>query len=108
MVSQKIFCKIRLCRHPTVGNLVKVRSTQEEIESNMETGEERIKSRVDTEGDRTGYNLETKENGTNICFHSVETKEKGKEIHRLYADIVCGYDMARRKDRKMPHPQIRK
>ena len=32
-----------------VGNLVKVRSNQEEIKSNMETGGERIESRVDTE-----------------------------------------------------------
>ena len=61
-----------------VGNVVKVRSNQEEIESNMETGGERIESSVETEGDRTGYNVETKENGTKKCLHSVEKKEKGK------------------------------
>ena len=31
----------------------------------METGGERIESSVETEGDRTGYNVETKENGKN-------------------------------------------
>ena len=43
-----------------VGNVVKVRSKQEEIKSNMETGGERIESNVETEVDRTGYNVETK------------------------------------------------
>ena len=42
------------------GNVVKVRSNQEEIESNMDAGGERIESRVETEGDRTGYRVETK------------------------------------------------
>ena len=37
----------------TVVNVVKFRSNQEEIESNMETGGERIKFSVDTEEDRT-------------------------------------------------------
>ena len=60
----------------TVGNVVNVRSNQEEIESNMETGGEIIESRVETEGDRTGYKLETKENGMKKCLHIVETKEK--------------------------------
>ena len=54
----------------------------------METGGEIIESRVETEGDRTGYNVETKENGTKQCLQSVETKEKGKEIHKSYADKV--------------------
>ena len=36
-----------------VGNAVKVRSNQEEIKSNMETGGEIIKSSVETEVDRT-------------------------------------------------------
>ena len=62
-----------------VGNVVKVKSNQEEIESNMET-----------EGDKAGYNVETKENDTKKCVHSVETKEKGKEMHKSYADIVRG------------------
>ena len=57
-----------------VGNVVKVRSKQEEIESNIETGEERIESSVETKGDRKGYNVETKENGTKKILHSVETK----------------------------------
>ena len=73
-----------------VENVVKVRSNQEEIESNMETGGEIIESNVETEGDRTGYNVETKENGTKKYLQSVQTKEKGKEIHKLYADIVRG------------------
>ena len=46
-----------------VENLDKIRSNQEEIESNMETGGEGIESSADTEGYRTGYNVETKENG---------------------------------------------
>ena len=61
-----------------VGNVVKVRSNQEEIKSNMETRGEIIESRVETEGYRTGYNVETKENGTKKCLHIVETKGKGK------------------------------
>ena len=59
----------------------------------METGVERIESSVDTEGDRTGYNVETKEDGTKKCLHIVETNEKrkkGKEMHKSYADIVRG------------------
>ena len=44
----------------------------------METGGERIKPSVDTEGDRIGYNVDTKENGTKTFLHIVETKEKGK------------------------------
>ena len=65
--------------------MVDVRSNQEEIYSNME-----IESRVETEGYRTGYNVETKENGTKKCIHIVEKKEKGKEMKNLYADIVRG------------------
>ena len=63
---------------PSVGNVFKVRSNQEEIESYIETGGERIESSMKTEGDRTGYNVETNENGTKQCLHNVETKEKGK------------------------------
>ena len=63
---------------------------------------------METEGDRTGYNVETKENGTKKCLHSVETKEKGKKMHKSYADIVRGKDMARSKDGNMPYTQIRK
>ena len=74
----------------SVGNMVKARSYQEDIESNMETGGEIIESSVEIEGDRTGYNVETKENGTKKYLHSVETKEKGKEMHKSYADIVRG------------------
>ena len=42
-----------------VENVVKVRSNQEEIESNMDTGGERIESSVKTYRVRTGYNVET-------------------------------------------------
>ena len=70
--------------------MVKVRSNQEEIKYNMETGGVIIESNVETEGDRTGYNVETKENGTKTCLHSVETKKKGKEMHKSYEDIVRG------------------
>ena len=58
------------------GNVVKVRSNQYEIKSNMETGGKRIESRMEIEGNRTWYNVETKENGTKN-LHSMETKEKG-------------------------------
>ena len=57
-----------------VVNVVKVRSNQEEFESNMEIGGEGIKSSMEIEGDRTGYNLQTKENGTKKRLYSVETK----------------------------------
>ena len=56
----------------------------------MDTGVEIIESILETEGDRTGYNVETKENGTKKCLHSVETKEKGKKNHKSHEDIVCG------------------
>ena len=56
----------------------------------METGGERIESSVETEGEITGYYVDTKENGTKKCLHSVETKERGKEMHKSYADIVRG------------------
>ena len=46
----------------TAVNVVKVRSNQEEIESEMETGEKIIESSMEIERDRTGYNRETKEN----------------------------------------------
>ena len=62
---------------------------RERIKPIMEIGGERIESRVETEGDRTGYNAETKENGTKTCLHSVETKEKEKEMHKSYTDTVC-------------------
>ena len=58
-----------------VRNVVKVRSKQEEIKSNMETGEEIIESSVETKGDRTGYSVETKLKGRK-CLHIVETKGK--------------------------------
>ena len=45
----------------SVVNVVKVRSNQEEIESNMDIGGEIIESSVDKERDRTRYNVETKE-----------------------------------------------
>ena len=54
----------------------------------MESAGERIKSNMETERYRTGYNVETKENGTKTCLRSVEAKEKGKEMHKSYADIV--------------------
>ena len=62
----------------TVGNVVKFSSNQEEIDSNMETGGERIEPSVETEEDRKGYNMETKENGTKKRLHGVETKEREK------------------------------
>ena len=37
-----------------------------------------------------GYNVDSKENGTKKCLHSVETKEKEKVMHKSYTDIVCG------------------
>ena len=43
----------------------------------METGGERIESRVDTEEDGTGYSVETKGKGEQ-CLHSVETNENEK------------------------------
>ena len=67
----------------------------------MKIGVEIIEPSVETEGYWTGYNVETKENGTKNYLHSVETKEKEK-MHKLYVDIVRGYKMARRKDRKTP------
>ena len=67
-----------LFRNAIVGNVVKVRSNQEGIKSNMKTGGEIIESRMEKEGDTTGYNVETKVNFTKKCLHSVETKEKGK------------------------------
>ena len=39
----------------------------------MKTGIERIEYSVETEGDRTGYNVDTKENGINNCLHNVKT-----------------------------------
>ena len=44
----------------------------------MDTGGERIKSSVEKEGYRIGYNVETKENVTKTFLHSVETKEQEK------------------------------
>ena len=58
--------------------MVNVRSNQEEIDSNMDKGGKGIKSIVETEGDRTGYNVETKENDTKERLHTVETKVKEK------------------------------
>ena len=55
----------------------------------METGGEKIEYSVDTEGGRTGYSVQTKEK-LHFCLHSVDTKEKYKEMHNLYADIVNG------------------
>ena len=69
--------------------MVKVRSNQEEIEPNMYTGGEITKSSVETEVVRTGYRLEIKGKGKK-SLHIVETKEKEENIHKLYADIVCG------------------
>ena len=69
-----------------------------------------IESGVKTEGDRTGYNVETKENGMKKCLHIVETKEIDivKEMHKSYADKVHGEEMVLREDRNMPQPKIRK
>ena len=55
----------------------------------MKTGGERIESRVETEGDRKVYNVETKENGTKKCIHSVET---GKKIKiKINAQVIRGH-----------------
>ena len=56
----------------------------------MDTGGEIIESSVETEGYRTGYNVETKENVTKQYLHNVETKEKEKEMHKSYVYIFCG------------------
>ena len=56
----------------------------------MEKGRETIESSVEREGDRTGYNVETKVNGTKKCLHCLEMKEEGKEMHKSFADIVRG------------------
>ena len=56
----------------------------------METGGLRIESNVETKRDRTGYNVDTNETGTHKCLHSVETNKKGKEMHKLYANIDRG------------------
>ena len=61
-----------------VVTVIKVRSNQEDIDSNMETGGEIIEPGVETEGDRKGYNMATKKNGTKKRLHGVETKEKEK------------------------------
>ena len=58
-----------------VANVVKVRSNQEEIKSNMEIGGEGIESSMDIEGDRKGYNVKTKENGKKT---STKRGDKGK------------------------------
>ena len=73
-----------------VGGVVKFRSNQEDIDSNMDTGEESIKYSVDTGGYRTVYNVETKDNGKKKCLHNAETKEKGKEMNKSYAEIFRG------------------
>ena len=91
--SERIIIRIpqgKITTKQIVGNVVKFRSIQEEIEYNMETGGEIIESSVEKEGDRIGCKVEKKENGTKKCLHSVETKEKGKEMHKSYADIVRG------------------
>ena len=61
-----------------VGNVVKFRSIQEEIDSIMETGGERIESIVEIEGNSTRYNVKTKENSTKKCLYSVDTKKSRK------------------------------
>ena len=48
----------------------------------METVGEVIESSVEIDGDRIGYNMETKTNGTKKRLHSVEIKEKEKETHK--------------------------
>ena len=55
----------------------------------MDTGGEGIKSSVEIDGDRIGYNIETKTNGTKKRLHRVEIKEKEKETHKSYAYIFC-------------------
>ena len=52
----------------------------------METGGEVIKSRVETEGDRKGYNVETKENDTKNV--STALRPKKRKMHKSYAEIV--------------------
>ena len=56
--------------------MVKFRSNQEEIESNMETGGEKIKSRADIKVDRIGYSVDTKERGNNSPQHGDKGKRK--------------------------------
>ena len=52
-----------LCLY-TVGNVVEVSSNKEEIKSRMEIEIGRIKIRVNTGGERTGYSVDTKEEET--------------------------------------------
>ena len=40
----------------------------------MDTGGERIESSMEKEGDRTGYNKDTKENDTKEFLYNVEKK----------------------------------
>ena len=56
----------------------------------METGGERIESSVETKGDRTGYNVETKGMVRKHVSTAWRRREKGKEMHKSYADIVRG------------------
>ena len=56
----------------------------------MDPGVEIIESNVETGGYRRGYNAETKENGTKKYLHSVDTKGKGKKMHKSYTEIVHG------------------
>ena len=72
-----------------VGNVVKVRSNQEKIDYNIETGGEIIEYRLEIEGDMTGYNVETKENGTKNDSTAWRQRKKGKEMHKSYTYIVC-------------------
>ena len=61
----------------SVGNVFRVMLNQEEIESNMETGVEIIKSRMEKEGERTKFNVETKGNGKKMSSQHGD-KEKRK------------------------------
>ena len=66
--------------------MVKVRSNQEEIEYNMDTGGEIIKSDVEIERDRTGYNVETKK----IWYGKTSPQRGYKGIRKRNAQVVCG------------------
>ena len=71
-----------------VGNVVNVSSNQEENESKMETGGEIIESSVVAEGDRTGYNVKTKENGTKMY---PQRGDEGKR--KINAQVLCGHSL---------------
>ena len=57
----------------------------------MDTGGEIIKYSVYTEGDRTGYNMETKENGTkqfSIAWRQRKKRKRNTQVVRGYSPRI--------------------